>query len=148
MNEHYCYSDIQEMKDKFEATSQRMEGFINEFIGIGLRISGFEGQTAESVGKRFSIHYEALKNKQASCRENTRSKIEVCEEAFLLVDNENAVINISQLEENDTYVTRLLNEIEDECYNYNELLNRIADTGVSGQMLPTGLISDIRMEPV
>jgi len=43
MNEHYCYSDIQEMKDKFKETSRRLEGFIDEFISIGLSISGFEG---------------------------------------------------------------------------------------------------------
>lgn len=146
MNERYCYSDIQEMKDQFEETSRQMETFINEFISIGLRISGFEGQTAKSIGERFSIHYEALKAKQASCRENAWHQIETCEEAFLAVDNENAVINISQLEDNDAYVTRMLNEMEDECHNYNDVLKRIVHMGVSGQMMPVDMVSDIRTD--
>ena len=40
--------------------------------------------------------------------------IRACREALIEVDNENAFINIGMLEENDTYVTRILNEAFDQ----------------------------------
>ena len=36
MNERYYYSDIAEMKERFEAFSRQMETFIDDFISIGL----------------------------------------------------------------------------------------------------------------
>jgi len=67
-----------------------------------------------------------LKKEQAACRKNILDGIRACREGFLEVDHENAVINIGMLEENDTYVTRILNEIEDEFIDYNQTLSRIA----------------------
>ena len=146
MNERYYYSDIAEMEERFEAFSRQMETFIDDFISIGLNISGLQGETAKSVEERFSIHYRKLKKEQAACRKNTLDGIRLCREAFLEVDHENAVINIGMLEENDTYVTRILNEIEDEFIDYNQTLSRITHTGADLEYLPEELISGIHEE--
>ena len=146
MNERYYYSDIAEMEERFEAFSRQMETFIDDFISIGLNISGLQGETAKSVEERFSIHYRKLKKEQAACRKNTLDGIRLCREAFLEVDHENAVINIGMLEENDTYVTRILNEIEAEFIDYNQTLSRITHTGADLEYLPEELISGIREE--
>ena len=44
MNERYYYSDIAEMEERFEAFSRQMETFIDDFISIGLNISGLQGR--------------------------------------------------------------------------------------------------------
>ena len=71
MNERYYYSDIAEMEERFEEFSRQMETFIDDFISIGLNISGLQGETTKSVEERFSIHYRKLKKEQAACRKNT-----------------------------------------------------------------------------
>ena len=44
MNERYYYSDIAEMEERFEEFSRQMETFIDDFISIGLNISGLQGR--------------------------------------------------------------------------------------------------------